>query len=60
MVNSDRWEVNKTLQASPEGPGRNLFRWKGTDIEIIKTHQIYEGRLQKTVVRHRDPKRFNG
>ena len=35
MGNSDRWEVNKTLQASPKGPGRNLFCWKGTDIEII-------------------------
>ena len=40
MVNSDRWEANKTLQASPEGPGRNLFRWKGLDIEVIKTHHI--------------------
>ena len=40
MVNSDRWEVNKTIQASPEGPGRNLFRWKGTGIEIIKTQLI--------------------
>jgi hypothetical protein len=33
VVNSDRWEVNKTLQASPEGPGR-------TDIEIIKTQLV--------------------
>ena len=40
MVNSDRWEVNTTLQALPEGPGRNLFLWKGTDIEIIKTQII--------------------
>jgi hypothetical protein len=40
MVNSDRWEVNTTLQALPEGPGRNLFLWKGTDKEIIKTQLI--------------------
>jgi hypothetical protein len=40
VVNSDRWEVNKTLQALPEGPGRNLFCWKGTDREIIKTQLI--------------------
>jgi hypothetical protein len=41
VVNSDRWEVNKTHQASSEGPGRILFCWKGTDREII-TNQIYE------------------
>ena len=40
MVNSDRWEVNKILQALPEGPGRNLFHWKGTDRKIIKTQII--------------------
>jgi len=43
VVNSDRWEVNKTLQASPEGPGRNLFRWKCMDIEIIIIRITREG-----------------
>ena len=40
VVNSDRWEVNKILQALPEGPGSNLFHWKGTDRKIIKTQII--------------------
>jgi hypothetical protein len=39
-VGSDRWDVNKVHQASPESPGRNLFRWKGADRETINTRLI--------------------
>jgi hypothetical protein len=46
VVNSDRWEVNNSLQASPEGPGRNLFSLErhGQRNNKISTNQIYEER----------------
>ena len=35
----EQWQLGskQTYKALPGGPRRNLFRWKGTDREIIKT-----------------------
>ena len=58
-------------KAFPEGPGRNLFRWKGADREIIKTQTIRLTRetyhclnivytFNRAQHNNRDPKRFSG